>query len=212
MVKDKPASIIGRASGNCQQGRSTRRRSLIYVTVAPHRRASCVSGNHGCNAKNTKNTKQQTGIDMNILTRQAGLADLECTAALFDAYRQFYGQAPDLGAARAFIAERLALLESVIYLAEDDKGTAIGFTQLYPSFSSVSARRIWILNDLFVDAQVRASGAGKALLDAAKRHAVATGAKRLVLSTAVDNPAKKLYEAQNYQRDKSFHHYSLELE
>lgn len=149
---------------------------------------------------------------MSISTRQAGLSDLERIAPLFDAYRQFYGQAPDIGAARAFIAERMALLESIIYLAEDATGAAIGFTQLYPSFSSVSARRIWILNDLFVAAQVRGSGVGKALLAAARMHAVSTGAKRLVLSTAVDNPAQKLYEAQNYQRDTGFHHYSLELE
>lgn len=149
---------------------------------------------------------------MTISTRQAGLTDLERIAPLFDAYRQFYGQVSDISAATAFIAERMALLESVIYLAEDDTGVAVGFTQLYPSFSSVSARRIWILNDLFVSVPARGSGVGKALLAAARTHAILTGAKRLVLSTAVDNPAQKLYEAQDYQRDTGFLHYSLELE
>ena len=149
---------------------------------------------------------------MPISTRQAVLADLALIAPLFDGYRCFYGKDPDLTTAHAFIAERLMLRESVIFLALDEAGNALGFTQLYPSFSSVSARRIWILNDLFVTSQARGRGVGKALLDAARQYAIQTGAKRLALSTAHDNPAQKLYESQSYVRDTGFLHYELELD
>ncbi|WP_292935492.1 GNAT family N-acetyltransferase [Noviherbaspirillum sp.] len=149
---------------------------------------------------------------MKVNVRQAGLADAEIIAPLFDGYRQFYGQASDLPLAREFILDRLALLESVILLAENGQGEALGFTQLYPSFSSVSARRIWILNDLFVVPQARGTGVGKALLEAVRMHAAACGAKRLALSTAHDNPAQKLYESVGYQRDTSFFHYSLNVD
>lgn len=149
---------------------------------------------------------------MSVSTRQAVLADLDLIAPLFDGYRCFYGKDTDLATARAFIAERLILRESVIFLALDGADKALGFTQLYPSFSSVSARRIWILNDLFVASPSRGLGVGKALLDAARQFAGQTGAKRLVLSTAHDNPAQKLYESQAYVRDTEFLHYELELD
>jgi GNAT superfamily N-acetyltransferase len=157
-------------------------------------------------------TTQSTSSITTIHVRQAGLADVDVLAPLFDGYRQFYGQAQDLVLARAFIHERLALLESVIFLAEDGEAQALGFTQLYPSFTSVGARRTWILNDLFVSPAARGRGTGSALLDAARRHAIATGAKRLVLSTAYDNPAQKLYESQGYARNEGFYHYSLALD
>lgn len=143
---------------------------------------------------------------MNVSVRQAGLNDTDAIAPLFDAYRQFYGKESDLPLARAFIRERLALLESVIFLAENVRGETIGFTQLYPSFSSVSACRTWILNDLFVLPSARGTGTGSALLDAAKAHALASGAKRLDLATAHDNAAQKLYESHGYVRDDGFFH------
>ncbi|HYD97252.1 MAG TPA: GNAT family N-acetyltransferase [Noviherbaspirillum sp.] len=148
---------------------------------------------------------------MPVITRQAGLADIDLVAPLFDAYRQFYRQAPDAALARAFIQERLALLESAIFLALNGD-EPVGFTQLYPSFTSVGARRIWVLNDLYVAPLARGQGVGSALLDAAKAHARATGAKRIDLSTAQDNPARKLYEAHGYTRESGFCHYSLPLD
>ena len=149
---------------------------------------------------------------MRITIRQAGLADTDTVAPLFDHYRQFYQQQSDPGLAREFIHERLALRESVIFLAENEAGEAIGFTQLYPSFTSVGARRIWVLNDLFVSGAARGEGTGSALLNAAKEHARSTGAKRLDLSTAHDNPAQKLYESHGYVQEQGFFHYSLALE
>ena len=97
--------------------------------------------------------------EQNIFVRRATVADLDRIAPLFDAYRQFYGQAHDLDLAREFLRGRLEQDQSVIFLALRPDGSAVGFTQLYPSFSSASAKRIFILNDLFVDPTARRSGA-----------------------------------------------------
>jgi GNAT superfamily N-acetyltransferase len=133
----------------------------------------------------------------------------DAVATLFDLYRQFYEQRPDLEGARRFIRERLERGESVIFLAFD-RGRAVGFTQLYPSFSSVSMRRLWILNDLYVAAEARTLGAGRALLGRARAFAVETGAKGLELATATDNlTAQRLYEKTGWKKDLEFFHYSL---
>ena len=145
--------------------------------------------------------------------RRASAADLRTVAELFDGYRQFYGQPADYSLAEAFLRDRFANGDSVVFLAVDaGSGAGLGFVQLYPSFSSVAARRIWILNDLFVAAAARRRGVGRALLDAARDHALATGAKRLVLSTAATNrEARALYEAYGYKQDDVFLAYKLEL-
>jgi ribosomal protein S18 acetylase RimI-like enzyme len=147
---------------------------------------------------------------MSIQIRQATVLDLDSVAPLFDSYRQFYGQPADLARAHDFLAERIRLHESVILLARDDAdGEGLGFTQLYPLFSSV---RTWLLNDLFVAAAARRRGVAKALLDAAVEHARALGAASLSLSTALDNaPAQALYESMGWQRDRQFCEYSLTL-
>ena len=146
------------------------------------------------------------------IVTQATLDDLDDLAILFDGYRVFYKRPSDVAAAREFLRERLSLRESVIFVARDASGDALGFTQLYPSFSSVSARRLWILNDLFVAQSARGRGVARALMDRAKRHALQTGAIRLVLQTAHDNaPAQALYESLGYVRSDGMYEYSLEL-
>jgi ribosomal protein S18 acetylase RimI-like enzyme len=148
---------------------------------------------------------------MGLVVRRATAADVGLVAPLFDAYRQFYGQAPDLPRAEAFLRERLTRDESVVFVARAD-GAALGFVQLYPSFSSMSASPIWVLNDLFVTPQARGRGVGRALMGRAREHALATGARRLVLATAKTNAkAKALYESLGYEREEGFDHYRLEL-
>lgn len=144
--------------------------------------------------------------------RQATIDDLEQLVPLFDAYRQFYGKPSDIELARNFLAERFRHHESVIFIALDSQKIGIGFTQLYPSFSSVRAARIYILNDLFVAPSSRRCGVAAKLLSAAATYAKAVGAARLGLSTAVDNkPAQQLYEAHGWKRDNNFCEYSLTL-
>ena len=147
---------------------------------------------------------------MDVSTRRADLADIDRLAPLFDAYRCFYSQPGDVPRAREFLRERLQRDESVILVAERD-GAAVGFTQLYPMFSSVRTARIWILNDLFVAEDARRAGAARALLDAAARFARTDGAARLMLETGRDNTAARaLYRACGWSEDDS-QWYSLSL-
>ncbi len=138
--------------------------------------------------------------------------DLAAAAALFDAYRQWYGCPADRERARRFVEERTRRAESAIFLAWGTDG-AIGFLQLYPSFSSTAAQRIWVLNDLFVAAAARGRGVGRALLARARDHALETGAVRLVLETgAANGGAQRLYESVGYEcENEAVRFYRLEL-
>jgi ribosomal protein S18 acetylase RimI-like enzyme len=149
--------------------------------------------------------------DQFVTTRRATHADLDVLVPLFDAYRQFYEQTSDVALARSFLAERLERDESVVFLAEAG-GKALGFTQLYPLFSSTLGRRSFLLNDLFVTPESRAHGVGHALLEAAKQFAHAAGAAKLSLSTAHNNvKAQSLYEANGWSRDTHFYAYNFLL-
>ena len=133
--------------------------------------------------------------------RRATDADIARVAPLFDAYRSFYGQPSDIARADAFLRERLARGESALLLAERD-GEALGFTQLYPLFSSVRTARLWLLNDLFVADSARRQGVARGLLDAAAAFAREQGAAGLMLETGRDNhPARALYRAAGWHED-----------
>jgi GNAT superfamily N-acetyltransferase len=143
--------------------------------------------------------------------RAASADDLDILTPLFDGYRQFYGFASDLTGARAFLNDRFDRHESTIFLAFDcDR--AVGFTQLYPSFSSGRMARIYVLNDLFVMPEARGGGAGRALIAAAQAFGKANGAARLTLSTVTDNlTAQSLYEACGWERETDYYTYNLAL-
>jgi GNAT superfamily N-acetyltransferase len=146
-----------------------------------------------------------------LTVRQATVADVDLIAPLFDQYRQFYRKTADLEGARRFLLDRFAHLESVIFLAFAGEA-AVGFTQLYPSFSSASMARIFVLNDLFVAPDARVHGAGTALLRAAAEYGRRTGAVRLTLSTELTNvTAQRLYEKTGWTRDTVFCAYQLAL-
>lgn len=135
-----------------------------------------------------------------ITIRKALLVDLDGLVPLFDAYRQFYKQEPDSEGARKFMAERLEKEDSVVFMAFEE-GRAVGFTQLYPIFSSVGMGRSWLLNDLYVDASARKKGVGHQLLEAAKNWGRETKSRWLMLETAVDNyAAQALYEKNGWHK------------
>lgn len=140
--------------------------------------------------------------------REARPADIPAVAALFDRYRQFYEQAPDLAQAHAFIAQRVERRESVILVAEGDGGL-LGFCQLYPTFCSVEAAPIYTLYDLFVAPAARQAGVGRLLLQAAEARAAADGKVRMDLTTARTNhAAQSLYASLGWVRDDVFLAYS----
>ncbi len=148
---------------------------------------------------------------MPAIIRHATIDDVEQLAPLFDDYRQFYGQPPDPLLAYNFLADRFRNRESIILIAESS-GRLLGFTQLFPSFSSVKAGRTFILNDLFVTPGARRKGIAQALMAKAVQIGRSHGAARLGLSTARSNEyAQKLYESQGWKRDDLFLHYTFEL-
>ena len=140
-----------------------------------------------------------------ITVRQAVLSDLDDLAPLFDHYRVFQGQAADPAAARAFLRERFDHGESVVFMASEG-AAALGFAQLFPSWSSVALARVFILNDLFVHPDGRRKGVASRLLAAVERHAWSLGAVRVTLNVARDNqPGQALYAAQGWTQDAQFH-------
>ena len=142
---------------------------------------------------------------MKIHRAQAKDADL--IAPLFDAYRQFYKAPSNMEASRQFIFERLTNNESVIFLAMEGE-RALGFVQLYPLFASVALQSLWLLNDLFVDIEVRKQGVAEALMKHGEQFADDTGSRGLFLRTATDNyPAQRLYEKCGWVKDDNFYRY-----
>lgn len=146
-----------------------------------------------------------------ITIRQAVLSDIDALASLFDNYRQFYGRASDVGAAREFLTARFNRGESVVFIAHEDN-TPVGFVQLYPGFSSVSLARTFVLNDLFVRERWRRSGIASQLMAAAVEFAKSSGAVRLSLSTAITNEtAQAVYKSSGWKRDEQFYVYHFVL-
>lgn len=149
--------------------------------------------------------------DPTLDIRQATVKDLDVVVPLFDAYRQFYRHASDLERARQFLLDRFENKQSVIFLALEDH-TALGFTQLYPRFSSGALAPIVILNDLFVIPEARRHGVASKLLRKAAEYGRRVQAARLTLSTELTNTvAQSVYEALGWKRDITFCVYHLDL-
>lgn len=134
-------------------------------------------------------------------------------AVLFDLYRQFYECTPDLELAKDYIQARIENNESTIFIAQHGD-SVVGFTQLYQSFCSVDAVKIFILYDLYVDQRVRNAGVGAQLMNRASEYAKQQGASRLELQTAISNkPGQHLYEKLGYKKTlEDFYCYALEVQ
>lgn len=136
---------------------------------------------------------------------------LEAPSKLFDAYRQFYGYASDLGAARIYLHMRLQSDQAKVFIAEL-AGKPVGFMLLYPSFCSLALAPIWVLNDLYVAPEARGTGVADALLQTARQLGLDSGAAYLMLSTAHDNQrAQAVYTRQGWQLDQVYRYYTLPL-
>lgn len=136
--------------------------------------------------------------------KKATLTDMAAAAILFDAYRVFYNQKSDLPAAFDFLSQRISNEESALFIATLG-GEAVGFVQLYPVFSSVSLKRAWLLNDLFVADKARRQGIAEALLEQAKEFGIETGAAWILLQTGNDNyRAQSVYEKNGWIKVSDF--------
>ncbi|MGH1433767.1 MAG: GNAT family N-acetyltransferase [Lewinella sp.] len=141
------------------------------------------------------------------MIRSATLSDLSALANLFDQYRVFYRKDSDIPAAEQFLKDRLTLGDSVIYVAEI-AGELVGFTQLYPIFSSTRMRRLWLLNDLFVHPAQRGQGLSLQLLDQTKKHCRETRACGVMLETEKSNTiGNRLYPRAGFQQNEGSNFY-----
>lgn len=148
---------------------------------------------------------------MTVNVSRASTKDAEEIAGLFNQYLLFYKQPSNIEAAKQYITTRIERNESVIFMVRE-KGVVHGFVQLYPSFSSISLRRTWILNDLYVEESARRRGIGQSLLDKVRQFAVETEAVSISLQTAPTNQtAQALYERNGYIVDQTYLNYSLSL-
>lgn len=159
-----------------------------------------------------KKISKTKSLRMEIIRINSTQGDL--VFELFNKYRVFYKQEPDIETAKKFIQARLNNNESVIFVAlSNEGGIPVGFTQLYPTYSSVSAVKNWILNDLYVEAAYRKQGIGEKLIKTALGFAKQNEARSVELSTAVDNyTAQSLYEQIGFEKqepDAEFLTYSI---
>ncbi len=140
------------------------------------------------------------------MIEHANFSDLKQVAKLFDAYRQFYKQKSDETKAFAFLKERTEHQQSILFIAKNiDSDEILGFTQLYPVFSSISMERSYILNDLFVHPDFRKLKIADRLVQKAKDYCIFMKGKGLELSTASDNLiAQGLYNKHGFVKEESF--------
>ncbi|NMH89472.1 GNAT family N-acetyltransferase [Flavivirga algicola] len=132
---------------------------------------------------------------------QATTEHLDDLVPLFDGYRVFYRQTSNLNSVKAFLKDRLTKQDSVIYIAYIND-IAVGFTQLYFLFSSVSMKPMYVLNDLYIDANFRSKNIGTILINKAKALCKEKGYKGLIIQTEPTNPAQHLYQRLGFIKDK----------
>lgn len=148
---------------------------------------------------------------LKIIVRKATIHDLVQLVKLFDAYRVFYGYTTDPGKANNFLCQRLVQNDSEIFVAEGEQ-TLTGFVQLYPLFSSTRMKRLWLLNDLYVDEAFRGQHISVMLIDEAKRLAKETNSAGLILETAKSNViGNQLYPGVGFTLDRDHNYYSWEF-
>ena len=142
-----------------------------------------------------------------------GEADLAELLPLMRAYCDFYRVDPTdedlLAMARALIADPDG--EGVQLLARADDGSAVGFATVFWSWTTLSASRIGVMNDLFVDPSARGGGVAQALIAECVQRCRQRGARSLGWQTAKDNHrAQAVYERVDAVREE-WVDYSLEL-
>ncbi len=155
-----------------------------------------------------KNSQNAINAVSAVEIYEAGPFDLHALSQLFDAYRQFYKQESDVPAVKMFLEERLKNQDSVIFIAFNEEGNAVAFTQLYPLISSVGMKKTWLLNDLYVDPAFRGQGISRELIERSKELARTTNANGLHLETEkTNNIGLKLYPSEGFELNNSSNFY-----
>ena len=119
-------------------------------------------------------------------------------------YCDFYEVDPSDGAllemSRTLIADPDR--EGLQLIARDDDGRALGFATIFWTWSTLSASRIGVMNDLFVTGDSRGTGLADALIAECVERCREHGATSLGWQTAKDNHrAQGVYERVGGKRE-----------
>jgi GNAT superfamily N-acetyltransferase len=139
-------------------------------------------------------------------------ADLPELLPLMRGYCDFYEVDPSDDALLAMARELIAdpAKEGLQLIGRADDGRAVGFATIFWTWSTLSASRIGVMNDLFVDAEARGSGLAERLIEACAQQCRERGVTELDWSTAHDNlRAQSVYDRIGAQRDPRWLDYSL---
>jgi GNAT superfamily N-acetyltransferase len=148
-----------------------------------------------------------------MIIRKAVMEDLESLSILFDNYRKFYKKGADIIGAGVFLRERVINNDSEIFIAENDARVIVGFVQLYPIFSSTRMKRLWLLNDLFIQPDYRSKGISIALINECKNLCRRTNSCGMILETAKENTiGNNLYLKTGFLPDSGHNYYEWEIE
>lgn len=151
-------------------------------------------------------------MKINFKIKKATFKNLDPISKMFDDYRVFYRKSPDINLSRRFISDRLIKKDSCILIAISSSGKIMGFTQLYPSFSSVAAKKIFVLNDLFVNDEFRRMGVAKKLIEESIGMARKLHCARVDLATEkINKGAQKLYYTMGFVENYGYKYYNKSI-
>jgi len=142
-------------------------------------------------------------------------ADLDELLPLMRGYCDFYEVAPSddalLAMSRRLIAD--PELEGLQLIARDDDGEAVGFATIFWTWSTLTAERLGVMNDLFVSEAARGGGHADALIAECATRCRDRGATELAWQTARTNErAQAVYDRVGAKRDDRWLDYSLTVE
>jgi GNAT superfamily N-acetyltransferase len=141
-------------------------------------------------------------------------ADLPDLLPLMRGYCDFYEVAPPDDALLAMSRELIAdpEKEGLQLIAREDAGRAVGFATIFWTWSTLSASRIGVMNDLFVHPNARGGGIADALIEACAERCRERGATTLAWQTARDNRrARQVYDRVGGDVDDRWVDYSLDV-
>jgi GNAT superfamily N-acetyltransferase len=100
--------------------------------------------------------------------------------------------------------------QGVQLIARDYAGAAVGFATIFWTWSTLSASRLGVMNDLFVSEGARGGGVADALIAACVERCRERGATELAWQTAHTNlRAQAVYDRVGATRDERWLDYSL---
>jgi GNAT superfamily N-acetyltransferase len=126
----------------------------------------------------------------------------EALVPMIAAYQGFY-EAEDIRTERnrEFFRRFIVPSDDGMLIGAWRGGRLLGYTCLYWHFSSTKAVETVLMNDLYVDAEARGEGVGRALIEAAAEVGRERGSPILEWSTAPDNAtAQRLYDSTGAER------------